>query len=444
MGHAAGVQRQVPGEVGQCRRGVQEMRRPGVTLLVVLLVGLLVLGASCAKKQPAEEKPKIETRTLVALFPLTGVLSTFGENAKVAATLATKDVNEWLEKEGKPWRLDLKVEDTATDPPTALQKMKSWFGTGVKFFIGPYASGECKECLTFANANKILFVASSSTSPALSIPNDSLFRFCPDDLVQSPAVARTAWEAGVRHLIISWRGDTWGDGLQKGISEAFPKLGGKVYGKGVRYDPALEDFPKEAALLNDYVRDLVKQGVPKNQIGIVLIAFEEVAPYMAAAAKYPILQEVPWFGTDGTAHSAALQKEPKAAPFAAKAKFVSTMFAPGTAEKSRFKYVKDHVFSVLNRETDAYSYNVYDMVWSLALCMDEVGYDSEKAMGILPRVADEWTKVNGASGHVVLNAAGDRAFADYELWYLNESNEWEMIGIWRGQTDTVEWIRKIY
>ncbi|MBC7338684.1 MAG: ABC transporter substrate-binding protein [Firmicutes bacterium] len=362
----------------------------------------------------------------------------------MTATLATKDVNEWLEREGKPWRLDLKIEDTATDPPTALQKMKTWFGTGVKFFIGPYASGECKECLTFANANKILFVASSSTSPALSIPNDSLFRFCPDDLVQSPAVARTAWEAGVRHLIISWRGDTWGDGLQKGISEAFPKLGGKVYPKGIRYDPGLEDFPKEAALLNDYVNDLVRQGVPKSQIGIVLIAFEEVAPYMAAAAKYPVLKEVPWFGTDGTAHSAALQKHSVAGPFAAKARFVSTMFAPGAAEKSRFDYVKDHVQSVLNRETDAYSYNVYDMVWCLALCMDEVGYDSEKAMAILPRVTDQWTKVNGASGHVVLNEAGDRAFADYELWYLSESGEWEKIGIWRGQTDTVDWIKKIY
>lgn len=418
------------------------MKRLGISVVAALLAGLLLTcGVSCAK--PAA-KPTVGTRTIVGILPLTGVLGTFGENSKETALLATRDVNSWLERQGKPWRLELKIEDTATHGPTALEKMKTWFGTGVKFFIGPQASGEAKECLTFANANKILYVSQSSTSPALSIPDDWLFRFCPDDFIQSPAISRVVWEAGVRHVIITWRGDTWGDGLQKGIEDAFKKLGGTVYAKGIRYDPGLEDFPKEAALLKDYVSDLIGKGVPKTQIGIIAIAFEEIAPYLEAADKYPLLKEVLWFGSDGTALSEALKKHTVSAPFAAKVRLVNTMFAAGLSKYPLFDYVRGHVYSVLGRETDVYSYNTYDMVWCLAVAIDEVGYDSEKVKAILPRVTDERTKLYGASGHVTLNNNGDRAFADYDLWLVNDKLEWEKVGVWRGGTDTVDWVRKVY
>ncbi len=421
------------------------MNRTLVIAVAVTLVVGLVIGYGIGGARPAVgEEGRYETHTIVALLPLTGALSTFGENSKETVLLAATDVNAWLEREGKDWRLDVKIEDTATDGPTALAKMKAWYGTGVTLFVGPQASGECKELLTFANANKILFISQSSTSPALSIPDDYLFRFCPDDFIQGPAIARVMWDAGIRHVIFSWRGDTWGDGLQKATEESFKKLGGQVFDKSLRYDPGLEDFPKEAALLNDYVQELIGRGVPKRQIGIVVIAFEEIAPYMEAADKYPLLKEVLWFGSDGSALSEALAQHPVGAEFAARTKYINTFFAPGLSKYPLFDYVRGHVFKVLGRETDAYSYNAYDQVWALALAIDEVGYDAEKVKEILPRVTDEHTKLYGASGHIVLNENGDRAFADYDLWVIGEDLQWKKVGVWRGATDTIDWLEDIY
>lgn len=411
-------------------------------VLAVLLAGLLVAGASGCGRPTADGD--LQTHKIVALLPLTGVLSTFGENSKETALLAAADVNAWLARENKPWRLELVIEDTATDGPTGLRKMQTWYGNGVKFFTGPQASGVARECLGFANANKILFISQSSTSPALSIAGDWLFRFCTDDFIQGPGIARAVYDAGARHIIFSWRGDTWGDGLQSAAAGAATKLGMTVYGREIRYDPGREDFPTEAALLKDYVGDLISKGVPKGQIGIVVIGFEEVAPYLAAADQYAVLKEVVWAGSDGTVLSEAIVKHPVASKFAAATKFINTQNAPGVSQYSRFDYVRGHVFQVLGRETDVYSYNTYDMVWTLAKCFDQVGYDSEKVKSILPRVADDWTKLHGASGHVVLNAAGDRAFADYDLWLINDKLQWERVGTYRGGPDSIDWLRPVY
>jgi branched-chain amino acid transport system substrate-binding protein len=409
-----------------------------VSLLIGIGIGYGVWGVLYAPKPVT-----YETRKIVGLLALTGVLGTFGENSKETALLAMKDVNDWLERNGKTWRLEVIIEDTKTDAPTALSKMTSWFGGGVKFFFGPMASGECKECKTYADANHILFVSPSSTSPALR-EKDYLFRFCPHDFVQGPGLARLIWDAGVTHLIFTWRGDTWGDGLQSAVAERFTELGGTVYEEKVRYDPGKEDFPSEAALLNGYVQALVDEGVPLEEIGINAIAFEEIAPYMEDAAEYPLLQEVKWFGSDGTALSSKLKENTVAAGFANATKFASTLFTPGLSKYPLFDYVRAHVYEVLGRETDAYSLNTYDIVWCLALAIDKAGYDPDAVKEILPEITDERTALYAASGHIVLDENGDRAFADYDIWIINEKLEWEKVGVWRSTTDTIEWIRTIY
>lgn len=411
----------------------------GIVCLLVLVLAL----AGCPRRQEAPAGPT--THTIVGLLPLTGALSTFGENSSEVAKLATADVNAWLEENNKDWRLELIIDDTTTDPPTALRKMTTWFGEGVKFFLGPQSSGEAREVLAFANANQIMFISPSSTAPGLAIVDDWLFRFCPSDALQGPAIAKSIQESGAQQVIFAWRGDTWGDGLQKATAEALGELGIQVYPQQLRFDPLLEDFTVQAATLNDYVKDLVAQGVALNEIGIAAISFEEIVPFLMAANAYPQLKQVTWFGSDGTAYSAALAGSPVAAAFALETKFISTKSRPAAeTEQSRFEHVRQHIQNTLNRETDAYSYNTYDMVWSLAMAIDEAGYDAAAVKAILPRVANDWTKVYGAGGHLVLNDAGDRAHADFNLLFLNDKLEWELVGIYNSAGDAVTWEREIY
>lgn len=417
------------------------MRKKLLSIFCVL--GLLVMVfavTSCARQQTGPTK-----HTIVGLLPLTGALSTYGETSSKVAQLAAKDINAWLEKNNRNWRLELIIDDCATDPPTGLRKATSWYGKGVRFFAGPQSSGVAREVLAFANANKIIFTSHSSTAPGLAIAGDWLFRFPPSDAIQGPALAGLIQAAGIEHLIFVWRGDTWGDGLKKATEDALKDTAVKVYPQQLRYDPTLEAFTVQAALLNDYVRDLVGKQVPLDKIGVAMVAFEEIAPFFTAANAHPQLRKIRWFGTDGIAMSAALLKDTAAGKFAVDTKFAATKSRPEEkVAQSNYDRVRQHVQQVLNRDTDAYSYNIYDIVWSYAMAIDEVGYDAEKVKAILPRVADQWSKTYGASGHVVLNEAGDRAFADYNIWIVNDKLEWENVGRFDSRAKQITWVRKLY
>ncbi len=423
-------------------------------LIVFLLVGLGIGYVAAPPKIEIKEvivevPPKPEVYKVVWLCPLTGVLGTYGENSKAATELAVKEVNEWLEKMKAPWRLEIIFEDTVTDPPTALAKLKTWHGLGVKFFIGPMSSGEVKACKDYADANKLLLISPSSTSPALSIPDDWIFRFCPDDAIQGPAIARMIWDAGVRHVIVTWRGDPWGDGLREYTDAAFVKLGGIIYKEyDIRYDPGAKDFPVEAAMLEGYVKALLDKGIPKKEIGILAISFEEITMYMEDAAAYPLLREILWFGSDGTVLCEPLVKHPIAAKFAADTKFINTITAPELAKYPRFDLVKAHVEKVLGRTPDPYAYITYDIVWTLAYAFNIVGYKPEEVRDILPKVVETWSFYHGASGPIVLNVHGDKAWSDYDLWIIMEVApgvfKWEKVGIWKGGIDKITWYIPIY
>ncbi len=425
-----------------------------VTAIVLLIVGLIVgVGVGYAA-WGIPKKPPYEERVIVGLLPLTGVLSTYGENSKFTALLAEKDVNTYLENLGKPWRLKVIIEDTETTPAKAREKLEYWHGEGVKFFFGPMSSAEVSECKGYADANHLLVVSPSSTSPALR-EDDWVFRFCPHDFIQGPALAKLIYEAGVRHLIISNRGDTWGDGLALAVHDAFVELGGTVHywdetaGRSeLRYDPGKEDFPDLAGLLKDKVNELLGQGISKEEIGIDVIAFEEIVPYMEDCTAYDILKEVKWFGSDGTCLMGSLVEHDVAGPFAAEVKFANTLFAPGLSENPRFAYVRGMGLQVLGRELDAYAYATYDIVWCLAMALDKYGYDPDAIKPHFKDLVWDWTSKYGASGPIELDENGDRAYADYDIWavlFEDGTPTWVKIGIWHGPAPgEIEWLKPIY
>lgn len=412
-------------------------------LFIMLLIGIMALAfvAGCGGTGDGDADG-VTTHTIVGIFPLTGVLSTFGENSSEVAKLAAADVNAWLEAEGKDWRLRLEIDDTATEGPVGLTKMQSWFGEGVTFFAGPQASGVAQELLAFANANQILYISPSSTSPALAIADDFLFRFCTTDEVQGPAIAALAQAAGIEHLIFGWRGDTWGDGLQGAAEASLLELGIAVDGNKLRYDPLQEAFTSEAALLDGYVTEAVASGVALDKIGFNVIGFEEVVPFMVEASKYDQLRQIKWIGSDGTAFSEALLQTPEAAQFAVDVKWINSMNKPEDGSEN-YARVKDHIQELLGRETDAYSYNTYDIIWALAVAIDQVGYDAAAVKEVLPEVTKETSK-NGASGYIELNEYGDRAFADYNYVMLDGDFEWVIPGFFDGLTREITWETPVY
>lgn len=418
------------------------------TLVVVALVVGVILGYAfglaiappleeVVEEVPVEEPVGLTgTVTVAALLDLSGLLSTYGENSETALELAESEINDWLEAIGEDWRIEVRVEDTQVDPAIALSKIQTLAGEGIKYVIGPMSSAEVSEIRTFADQNEILVISPSSTSPALAIPDDFIYRFCPTDLFQGPAAMEMVRDAGIEHLVIMWRGDTWGDGLKEAMGEAAAESGINVY-EAARYHPEAEEFSAEVAQLASQVQSLVEQ-YGADKVGVALVSFKEAAAVFVVAREYDVLWQVKWFGSDGTALLSEIVGEPDVAEFASNVKFLNPIFAPGASPYN--EKLRNYVLDRLDREPDAYAYASYDALWAIALSIQATQSDDPEVIkNVLPNIVE---RMAGASGIFTLDENGDRAAADYDLYvpvFENGEYVWRKAGTWIYTTGTIEW-----
>ncbi|RLI21318.1 ABC transporter substrate-binding protein [Candidatus Bathyarchaeota archaeon] len=408
-----------------------------VTVTSTASVGKTVTVTSTATKTVAAGAGGLTGEIPIgAIIPLTGVLASFGQNNKVAAEIAVEEVNEFLEEIGAGWRLKLYVEDTETKPSVALEKLMALHSKGVKVVIGPMASSGVKAIKEYADSNKILVISPSSTSPALAIPDDYIFRFPPTDELQGRIAPRFAKDIGATHIIVMWRGDAWGDCLADVVKKRAAELGIEV-AKEIRYAPEATEFSAEVATLASAVDNLVSSGVSPDKIVVVVIGFEEVRAILLDATEYDVLWRVKWFGSDGTALSSKLIEDPKVAEFSAAVRFVNPI--AGSETKGFWRLV-EKVKERIGRIPESYSVNTYDAIWIVAhalLITDR--YDGEALKNVFMDVVDQYY---GANGHIVLNEAGDRAYANYLLWEIVKADggyEWKLTGRYDYETDVVKW-----
>jgi branched-chain amino acid transport system substrate-binding protein len=409
-----------------------------VVLAIVMLVVGLVVGYLLVPIVAPVEVGLSGDVELGGLFSLTGDLATFGENEQVAAELAVDEVNDLLEDMGEDWTLKLVSEDTQTDPDLALEKLESLAARGVKLIVGPLSSGEVRSIKSYCDANNILAISQSSTAADLSIEDDNIFRFCPTDKVgQGPAIGRIMYDDGQRYIIPVTRNDAWGKGLEDYSKEKFEELGG-TFLQGILYDPEAAAFTTEAADLASKVDSAITT-YGADKVAILNIAFEEVVTFMTACLGYPVLDDVKWYGSDGTATSGAMLDDADVRDFSMSVDYPCTIFGPTHSEK--WEKVRDHGSAELGREPESYSYAIYDIVWVYTLCLLAVDdYDAMAIKGVLPTIAEAFF---GASGWVQLDKYGDRGPTNYDIWQITEiatdTYDWTTVGMYDIATDSLVW-----
>jgi branched-chain amino acid transport system substrate-binding protein len=366
-----------------------------------------------------------------ALLPLTGVLATYGKMCQEAFMMAVEDVNSWLASMGKPWRLKPFVEDTAVDPKQAVDKFMVLAGRGIKVVIGPMASSEVKAIKDYANERNILIISQSSTSMELALSNDFVYRFTAPDKYQGIAIAHIMWERGIRYVVPIWRGDTWGDGLlnyTKGEFTNICKASGEGCGfdDGVRYAPEAKEFSVEVSRLASIVKDYIAR-YGKDKVGVLAISFEEIVSIFTEAINYPELSQVRWQGSDGTYGTGKLVDDPQLAEFTIKTEFWNTMSAPG--ESPLRDSFRNRLMSKIGYEPIPYAYFTYDIVWAVALTINNIGvYDGAAIKNAMPLTLRNFI---GVSGYIVLDENGDRASTDYTIATVVKENGkyvWKDIG----------------
>jgi branched-chain amino acid transport system substrate-binding protein len=401
------------------------------TVAVVLVGGIISYGfassvatGSALYITPADAQLR-NTLTIGALLPLTGTLSSFGEEAEAALKIAVEDVNEELAASGSDRRIALVIEDTRTDPGVALEKLQAMASDGIRLVIGPVTSAEVAAIRQYADDNDVLVVSIGSTAPELAIPNDNVIRLVPDDTQQARVLARQMWDDGVRVVVPMWRADVFGNNLHQLLAENFRRLGGTVV-DGVRYEPLVGDFSSSLHRINfivweQHLRSLSeKVGEASAQyggerVGVYIVAFDEIVPILIQADRHPELRAVRWYGSDGSAQVGGVVRNNDAAEFAIRTNFLNPIY--GVEDTEDFKDLEKRITEEIGREPRSYAEATYDALWVAALALDR--HESGSLRDSFVQTANSYV---GVTGSTELNDAGDRKSGWYDFWAVREDH----------------------
>ena len=377
---------------------------------------------------------------------LSGGLSAQGAGDLAAENIAIQDVNSYLTTSGCDLTFALNNVDYHLDNTVAQNAMTSFNTAGVKVVIGPLNSGTAQSILSYANSNHMVMISPSSTSPALAIGGDYLFRTAPNDAAQGQADARIMVDQGVQAAIIINRDDTYGNGLANATKTwlMHDNSGIHVYGP-YAYDITTTDFSTLLAQINsDW--GTASGLVGASHVAIYAVSFEEIGSILAQAhTQYPALLSTtqPWFGTDGEAQNSKIINATYGAN-AAMVRLPSTLFNVVNNSKTLDFYTRIHgttAGAAILGGGAFYTFEGYDDVWLAALSILSAGsYNGQAVHDILPTVAGSFYGLTGWEG---LQSSGDRIPGSYQVWkVVNNAGtiSWTLAGTWSYDTDTVTWI----
>ncbi len=368
-----------------------------------------------------------------AIVPLTGAFSSIGEPTKIALEQAEKDVNQYLQLQNSTSKIKLFIENSRTDPRETVKVIEILKNQGVRIIVGPATSSAVLSVKDYANKNNVILISYASTSPELSISDDNLFRFVPDDNNQGQFIANKMWKDGIKTVIPMWRGDTYGNELQKSMKENFERLGGKVL-DGIKYNPYVGSFSSSLHRINFIMwnQDLKKLNflvenatskTPINSVGVYLIGFDEVIPILIQANEHKILDKVKWYGSDSSAQNIGITKNYDSASFAFLTNFTNPLYSVHV-HNDIAKLIEIEIEKKLHGHGSlTYPLIAYDAFWVAALSSKEITDSKTTDIANIKKIIlDITSKYNGITGKIFLNKAGDRIGNNYDLWTIKKDN----------------------
>jgi len=354
--------------------------------------------------------------TIGGVFSLTGNWSSLGVTSKAALELAVEDVNAYAAGRGITFRAD--VRDTRLDPATALSAVQSLRGSGVQVIVGPQSSAELATLKPYVDANPVLMVSQSSTAGSLAIKNDRIFRFTPADSLEGVAISALMWGDGIRSIVPLWRADAGNQGLHTATAARFATLGGTA-AAGVEYSASATSFAATVAALKTQVQQALAAR-PAAQVAVYYAGFDETADVFALAAGDPVLASVRWYGADGIAQSATLLGKPAAVAFAETVGFPAPVFGLDPSAQEKWQPLAARIKARAGSDPDAFAMAVYDAVWVAA----QAYLASPRSVDVdelATRFVGAAGQYYGATGWTMLNAAGDRQYANFDFWAVRPS-----------------------
>ena len=403
-------------------------------VLHLIVCGLLLALVSFAANVEAKQSKSQPTKIGV-LVSLTGSWSTLGKNTVAALQIAANQIA--AQTRGRQ-RFQLLIRDTQLDPSEALDAIRDLNSRGVKIIIGPQSSAEVAMIKPFADANNILVISQGSTASSLAIPNDNIFRFCPNDIREAEAIVALMQHDGIRAIVPLWRNDAGNNGLHDSVQIRFQALGGTVT-PGFRYEPTTSDFSAAESSVSSQIANLIAGGTNPSSIAVYLAAFDEVVGVFDLAWNYPALVNTVWYGSDGVALSAVLLDDPVAGDFAIHSRYPNPIFGLPDALQNRWQPIANAIEARTGITADAFALSAYDALFVVQNAL--VHANPQKNFGNFKAAfVNEADHFNGVTGSTALDAAGDRENGDFDFWAVRLQDTrvtWVRIGTYNNGVLTV-------
>ena len=372
------------------------------------------------------------------LVSLTGSWNTLGQNTVAALQIATDQLDAAAKANHGGYRFHLFVRDTALDPAKALAAIKDLDKRGVQIIIGPQSSAEVAMIKPYADAHNILIISQGSTASSLAIPDDNIFRLCPNDMREAEAIVALMWHDGIRTIVPLWRNDAGNNGLHDSVKADFENLGG-IVASGYQYQPTTTDFSAATTSVASQISTLLVAGADPSGVGIYLAAFDEVVSVFHAAASNSTLSSTHWYGSDGVALSAALAGDSSAAAFAVSAGYPNPTFGLPDALQSLWQPVANAIEARTGITADAFALSAYDALFVVEQALQDAGNLKDFA-GFKAAFVNAANTYSGVTGSTALDGAGDRLNADFDFWVVRLTNGnygWARIGSYTNGTLTL-------
>ncbi len=406
-------------------------------IAVIIVIGVIygVASSSTDPEEPGAEMPESEGLsgeiTIGSIRPLSGDWSAHGTKNYEGAKYGVAEFNKYLAEQGEEWTLKMLAEDSNTNPVVALEKLESLNAKNIDIVLGPETSSNIRNIEGYADSNGMLLVSCCSTAPSLAIPDDNIFRLVPDDSNQGVAISKLIRNAGIDVLFPVWRGDTWGDGLKEASTTSFMERGGQV-DEGIRYNPERPEFSASASLLAQKVQENIDQ-YGADKVAVLFLGFSEVLQFTQSASEHESLDKVRWFGPGAITKEDALIDDRIGFKFATAVQF--TTVQPGISSNPVYQKVQGYMMDKFGYVPDTYVHSSYDTVWIVGLAiLAAQSSNADDVKAAIPGVAE---KYSGAVGSTKLNAAGDLAQGNYEVWGIRDG-DWRLLGQYTQSDDALE------
>jgi branched-chain amino acid transport system substrate-binding protein len=387
-------------------------------MAVLLVVGLAIGGGVGYFMAPKETVPGETTTVEVEVLPLDGKTirianlmsgtSALETGVPWAEEVNTPAMNTYAENLGYDVTYTILNDQADSQAAVHLEKVQSFKAMDIGLIKGGGWSSMAQSALSYVNENNVLLWSSSSTSPVLRIADDNLFRMCPDDTIQAPAIAEMLWSWGIEHIIVIQRADSWADGIYNILEPEFTSRGGQIHER-IRYAGEVTEFSSYLATADSIAQGLVEQ-YGAEHVGIEVIAFSEYTTMATQCVDYPTIYDLVWFGSDGTALGAQIRDD--APEMAIHMQAFSTYAAPAKGEL--WYYLYDESMRISDTPVGYYTCAGYDLYMNMV--ETTLLTQSEDPTDVIPMIIPTCYNLWGSSGWCKLNEAGDRAVSNYDIW----------------------------